>query len=64
MLKDGFLSYIKVATINNSVKLMPIVSQAFSMAFTKQPQNWVKQRPSSFEIKDENILEFLEAKIF
>lgn len=43
---------------------MSIVSQAFAMAFTKQPQNWVKQRPSSFEIKDENILEFLEAKIF
>ena len=43
---------------------MSIVSQAFSMAFTKQPQNWVKHRPSSFEIKDENILEFFEAKIF
>ena len=41
---------------------MPIVSQAFSMAFTKQPQNWVKQKPSSFEIKDENIFGFLELK--
>lgn len=43
---------------------MPIISQAFSMAFAKQPKNWVKQRPSSsFKIKDENIPGFLEAKI-
>lgn len=32
------------------------VSQAFLMAFIKQPQNWVKQRPSTlFKIRDENI---------